>query len=213
MIRRISLLAIFLIIAAIISACSSPATPTPEPAATSGPAPTRTLASVPPQPTFATLAPRTSVPFVSPTPAAILSGGTPLASFAPAVTGPASAPGGPPAPTAAANTNAPATAAPVAVAPTQPASNAGPVPTAPGVATGKRSEVKFVFLSKLLPAEEAEPPELVSMRAELKKVPGFLEISDIEDGVGATVGYDAGLITVQQLMVKFADLKHPVKIQ
>lgn len=209
MIRQISFFAIILILSALVAACSAPAVPaapTAQVAATSGPAATSTVVPVPPQPTSATLAPRTSVPFVSPTPAAIVPGGTPLASFAPALTGPGSAPVGP---AGAAPTNAPATVAPVAAAPT----NAGPVPTAPGVATGKRSEVKFVFLTPLLPAEEAEPADLVSMRAELKKLAGFIEISDIDDGKGATVGYDAGLITVEQLMVKFADLKHPVKKQ
>lgn len=220
MIRQGFLLAIFLILSAVIAGCSAPAAPvapTVQVVAPSGPAATRTTVPVPPQPTSATLAPRTSVPFVSPTPAVIVPGGTPLASFAPAITGPASAPVGPvaaapanpPAPVAAAPTSAPATSVAVAAAPT----SAGPVPTAPGVATGRRSEVKFVFLTPLKPAEEAEPPELVQMRAELKKVPGFLEVSDIDDGVGALAGYDAGLITVEQLMAKFADLKHPVKRQ
>jgi len=77
------------------------------------------------------------------------------------------------------------------------------------VATGRRSEVKFAFLTPLKPAEEAEPAELVAMRTELKKLPGFLEISGDENLV--TVGYDAGLVTVEQLMQRFADLKHPVK--
>jgi hypothetical protein len=208
--RRISLFAIFGLLCAGMAACSPPAAPTPQAAPTSaGPAATPTLVAVPPQPTSATLAPRTSVAFVSPTPVPLISGGTPITVFGATPNPPPTA-----APAAAAPTNPPPTAAPAAAAPTQPATtSAGPVPTAPGVATGRRSEVKFVFLTPLKPAEEAEPPELIQMRAELKKVTGFLEITDIDEGVGALVGYDAGLISVEQLIVKFADLKHPVKRQ
>jgi len=194
-IRQISMIGIIIALAIVSSACASTPAPTPQGVATQGVAPTKTTIPVPPQPTSATLAPRTAVPFVSPTSAARVqpAGGASL-------------------PVAAAATSAPA--AVVAAAPTQLATtSAGPASTVAGVATGKRSEVKFVFLTPLKPAEEAEPPELVQMRAELKKVPGFIEVSDIEDGMGATVGYDAGLITVEQLMVKFADLKHPVKRQ
>lgn len=194
MIRQVILLASFFTLAIASAACTSTTDPT-QAAAIPGVSPTRTLVPVPPQPTSATLAPRTSVPFLSPTPVPRVqlpaSGSSPV-------------PGVP--------TNPQATA--VAAAPAQPASSgAGPVPTAAGVATGKRSEVKFVFLTPLKPAEEAEPPELVQMRAELKKVPGFLEVSGDEEGMEATVGYDAGLITVEQLMAKFAELKHPVKRQ
>lgn len=107
-----------------------------------------------------------------------------------------------------------ATVAATAVPPTSAAAQptaAGPVPTAPGVATGRRSEVKFVFVTPLKPAEEAEPPELVAIRTALMKVPGFIDISG--DEKGATVGYDAGLITVEQLMQKLSDLQHPVTRQ
>jgi peptide methionine sulfoxide reductase MsrA len=61
----------------------------------------------------------------------------------------------------------------------------------------------------LKPAEEAESAELVALRTELKKVPGFIEITGTEEVV--TVAYDAGLISVDQLRLKFTDLKHPVK--
>jgi hypothetical protein len=205
--RRIYLLAIALGLALAVSACSSPAPAAPQTAATSapttsaGPAATRTVVAVPAQPTSATLAPRAAVAFVTPTTASLLQGGTPLASFAPAISGPSGV-SVPAAPAAAAPTSAPAAAAPAV---------AGPVPTAPGVATGKRSEVKFTFLTALKPAEEAEPPDLVTMRAEFKKVPGFLEVSDIDEGIGCLVGYDAGLVTPEQLMVKFSQLLHPVK--
>ncbi len=115
-----------------------------------------------------------------------------------------------PAPVVAAPASPAATTA--AVAPTQPASTSGgPAPTAAGVAAGRRSEVKFTFLTPLKPAEEAEPAELGAIRTELKKVNGFLDISGDENVV--TVGYDGGLITVEQLMQKFADLKYPVKRQ
>ena len=57
--------------------------------------------------------------------------------------------------------------------------------------------------------EEAEPLEMEPMRAELKKLPGFLDMTGDENTV--TVGYDAGLVTVEQLMQFFAQLKHPVK--
>ncbi len=77
------------------------------------------------------------------------------------------------------------------------------------MATGRRSEVKFAFLTPLKPAEEAEPTELVTIRTELKKLSGFLDISGDEKMVA--VGYDAGLITVEQLIQKFAELKYPVR--
>ncbi len=194
MIRRSSLFVIIVILVLVLLGCSPAAATTPQAAASPGAVATRTIVPPPAQPTSATLAPRTPVPFVSPTAALrvqLPSGG---ASSAPA-TG-----AGNPQPTAA------------AAAPAQPATTGvGPVPTAPGVATGRRSEVKFVFLAPLNEAEEAEPAELVQMRAELKKVPGFLEVTGDEKDI--TVAYDAGLITIEQLMVKFADLKHPVKRQ
>ena len=140
---------------------------------------------LPPQPTSAPQPTRVPSPFQSATPARSFSSAGPS-------------------PTASGVT----VASPAAGASAQPTPG-GPVPTAPGVATGRRSEVKFAFLTPLKPAEEAEPAELVAMRTELKKLPGFLEISGDENLV--TVGYDAGLVTVEQLMQRFADLKHPVK--
>lgn len=90
-------------------------------------------------------------------------------------------------------------------------SSGGPVPTAAGVATGKRTETKLAFLTPLTAREEAEPAEMDPMRIELKKMPGFMDISGDENLV--TVGYDAGLVTVEQLIQRFAQLGHPVKRQ
>jgi hypothetical protein len=69
--------------------------------------------------------------------------------------------------------------------------------------------MKLAFLTPLKPAEEAEPAELIALRTELKKIPGFVDISGDEDTV--LVGYDAGLVTAEQLIAKFDELKHPVK--
>lgn len=57
--------------------------------------------------------------------------------------------------------------------------------------------------------EEAEPLEMEPLRAEFKKLPGFLDMTGDENAV--TVGYDAGLVTIEQLMQLFAQLKHPVR--
>lgn len=77
------------------------------------------------------------------------------------------------------------------------------------MATGRRSEAKFAFLTPLTMREEAEPLEMEPMRAEFKKLPGFLDMTGDENTV--TVGYDAGLVTLEQLMQLFAQLKHPVR--
>ena len=197
MILRVLYCGLLLSLVALLLGCAATPTAvpavTPPPAATSGPAPTRTIGSIPAQPTSLPIATKAAVPFQSPTPAPRV--GQTVTASTPASVAPAS-----PAATTA------------AVAPAQPApSSAGPIPTAVGVATGRRSEIKLAFLAPLKPGEEAEPPELVNLRGELKKVNGFLEISGDEEKV--TVGYDGGLVTAEQLIQKFADLKYPVRRQ
>lgn len=160
-----------------------------EPAGATGVA-RRTPLPLPPQPTSPPIPPRTPTPWQSPVPAPFV--------FGPTLP---SSPGG----------IAPILPLPTtAVVGAQPApTTAGAVPSAPGVATGRRSEAKFVFLTPLTMREEAEPLEMEPMRAELKKLPGFLDMTGDENTV--TVGYDAGLVTVAQLIQRFAELKHPVK--
>ncbi len=193
MLRCVLLIGIVVVCVFSLLGCGATATaapttaPTPQAAATVAVASTgRTPIPLPPQPTSPPQATRAPTLWQTPAPALIVS--VPL---------PTRAATGAPAATSAGPQNQPTP------------SGGGPVPTAPGVATGRRSEVKFVFLTPLKPAEEAEPAELVAIRAELKKLPGFLEISGDENLV--TVGYDAGLVTVEQLMQRFAELKHPVK--
>jgi hypothetical protein len=195
-ISRVVFCAMALICAVVVLGCGAPsspvaATPAANSAATAQvPSTAGTPLPLPAQPTAPPQAARIPSPFQSATPARSFSsaGPSPTSSGAAATT-------------------------PVATSanPSEQPTTAGAIATAPGVATGRRSEVKFAFLTPLKPAEEAEPPELVAIRAELKKVPGFIDISGDENAV--TVGYDAGLITVEQLMQKLADLKFPVKRQ
>ena len=207
MIQRILLGMALLAFSVFMIGCGAPSTPAAAPATatTQSAAPTAVVPAAgqtplpqPAQPTSPAQPTRVPSPFLTPSPAPIVSQALP--STAPTV-----------APSAAATTGGtvatPAAAATTAA--TTPPTTGGPIPTAPGVATGKRSEIKVSFLTPLKPAEEAEPAELIAMRTEFKKVPGFIDISGDEDNV--VVGYDAGLITPEQLIAKFTELKHPVK--
>jgi hypothetical protein len=201
-IQRILLGMALLAISVFMIGCGAPATPAAAPATPTAqaaaptavvPAAGQTPLPQPAQPTSPAQPTRVPSPFLTPTPAPIISAGLPTAI--------------PPSPTpgvAASLTPAPTSV----VAPATPGAG-GPVATAPGVATGQRTEAKFTFITPLKPAEEAESAELIALRTELKKVPGFIDISG--DELVVTVGFDAGLITADQLKLKFAELKHPVK--
>jgi hypothetical protein len=196
MIQRTSLVAIILFVVISLLGCGATATPpaatpTAQAAATAvAPSTSGTPLPLPAQPTSPPQPTRVPSPFQSATPARSFSS----AGSSPTTSGAVAA-------------SPVATAAGAAAQPT----TSGAAPTAAGAATGRRSEIKLAFLTPLKPAEEAEPAELVAIRTELKKVPGFIDISGDENLV--TVGYDAGLITVEQLIQKFVDLKFPVKRQ
>lgn len=216
MIHRITLLAATIALVLLLLGCapsapaSTPTSPAPPTQSNASTASNRqTPLPLPPQPTSLPIAPRTPSPFQSPAPAQIVLGPT----VPPRATNTA-------APTAAqtraatvASTSAPTIAPTVAATATsQPRpTTSSPAPAAPGTTTGRRSEVKLTFLTPLKEAEEAEPVEMEPLRAELKKMPGFFDMSGDENSV--TVGYDAGLLTVEQIIQRFADLKHPVKRQ
>lgn len=99
-------------------------------------------------------------------------------------------------------TQAPA-AAKATVAPAAGGGAAGG-PTAPGVATGRRSEVKLDFIKQLSTAEEVD-----DIRLTLTRVPGILDIAGNETAI--TVGYDAGLILPNQIARRLAEMGHEVK--
>ncbi|MCW5851251.1 MAG: hypothetical protein KIT87_14340 [Anaerolineae bacterium] len=77
-------------------------------------------------------------------------------------------------------------------------------PQAPGVATGKRSEVKVEFQIALSTAEEVD-----DIRLALARVPGILDVAGNETAI--SVGYDAGLILPNQLAQRLASMGHPTK--
>jgi hypothetical protein len=199
-IQRVLLGAALLALTVFLIGCG--AAPTPLPAAPTAPpsAPTaavpatgQTPLPLPPQPTSPAQPARIPSPFQTAAPARIFSSSGPTAVL------PSPTPG-----TASTLTPAPTSAIPAA-------STNTPAPTTSGAAAGTRSEVKFTFVTPLKPAEEAESAELVALRTELKKVPGFIDITVASDEEVVTVGYDAGLISVDQLRLKFEELKHPVK--
>ena len=144
---------------------------------------------LPPQPTSPPLATGIPVPYQTAVPALIVSGPTLVPKSAPTA-----------APTNAAAAKPPATAQPTA------AQSASTASAAPGVATGKRTDAKFTFDPALATIEEADPLDTA-----LEKVPGIFASSSSQ--TSATVTYDAGLITVDQIMQAFALQGHPVKPQ
>ncbi len=157
--------------------------------APAAPAKGRTPLPLPPQPTSPP--PPTGIssgPYQSPAPAAIVSGPTPA-----------------PKSTAVAPSPQPTTAA-ATVQPTATKSATTAVAAAPGAATGRRTEAKFTFTPALATIEEVDPLEQT-----LKKIPGIFEVSATQ--TSATVNYDAGLITVEQIILAFAQQGHPVKPQ
>ena len=140
-------------------------------------------ASVPAQPTSPPIAAKPVVPFASPT-------------FAPIVSVE-------PTPGPAQNTTVSTASQPAAQA-AAPAPAAVQGPQAPGVATGKRSEIKIEFQSALSTAEEVD-----DIRLALARVPGILDVAGNETAI--SVGYDAGLILPNQLAQRLTGMGHPVK--
>lgn len=140
--------------------------------------------SQPAQPTSPPVAAKPVVPFASPT-------------FAPIVKVE-------PTPGPAQNTTVSTTGGQPASQPAAPAPAAVQGPQAPGVATGKRSEIKVEFQSALSTAEEVD-----DIRLALARVPGILDIAGNETAI--TVGYDAGLILPNQLAQRLASMGHATK--
>ncbi len=181
-------------ILALIGCASAPAAP----AAPSGPqsslanppaapAPGAKALQVPPQPTSPPLAPGAPYTWQTAVPAVIVAGPTLVPTSTPSL----------------ASTGA-ATKAPT-VAPTT-AATAAAIATAPGVATGKKSDAKFTFTPALATIEDVDP-----LDAAMKKVTGIFESASSQ--TSSEVTYDAGLITVDQIMQAFALQGHPVKPQ
>lgn len=88
----------------------------------------------------------------------------------------------------------------------QPTAGAGASagPQAPGVATGRRTEIKLEFVEQLGTAEQVD-----DIRLTLMQVPGVLDLAGNETAI--TVGYDAGLILPNQLGARLASMGHPIK--
>ncbi|MCL4396372.1 MAG: hypothetical protein M1482_16490 [Chloroflexi bacterium] len=192
MTHRVLFVAVLVACAVLLLGCASTAVaPTPTAPANqanvAAPSVSKGPLSLPPQPTFPPIPTRAALVWQTAVPALIVSGPTLVPTNTPT-----------PAPTGAAPTKAAATAQATAT-PSAPA-----VPTAPGVATGKQSQAKFEFDPALTTIELADP-----LDAAMKQVPGIIECSSSQ--TSAVVTYDAGLITVQQIMQAFAQQGYPVK--
>ncbi len=193
MIRRVLFIGVLAVLTvALIGCASAPAAPTAAPQTnqptSAAPVSSNPLTSLPPQPTIPPPAPGAPYTWQTAVPALIVAGPTLAPTSAPTA-----------APTSA------ATKAPAAAQPTT-AATAAPVATAPGVATGKKTDVKFSFTTPLATIEDAQP-----LDEAMKKLPGIFESASGQ--TSTTVTYDAGLITVDQIMQAFALQGHPVKPQ
>jgi hypothetical protein len=189
-IQRVLFIALTLAFGLALSNCApAPAAPTPAApgsvATVPAPAAAQIRLALPPQPTSPPPPTGVPSPYQTSVPALIVSGPTLVPTAIPTV---------------AAATKAPATAQPTAT------KSASTAPAAQGVATGKRTDVKFTFDPALSTIEEAEPLDVA-----LTKVPGIFESSSSQ--TSAIVTYDAGLITVDQIQQFFALQGHPVKLQ
>ncbi len=194
-IRRVCFIGIAMAcILALIGCATAPAAPAAPAAPQSSlanppvaPAAGASALKVPPQPTAPPAAPGAPYTWQTAVPAVI-------------VAGPTLVPANTPTPGAAGAATKVPTAAPTAAVTT------AAIATAPGVATGKKTDAKFTFTPALATVEDVDP-----LDAAMKKVTGIFESASSQ--TSSVVTYDAGLITVDQIMQAFALQGHPVKPQ
>ncbi len=191
MIRRVFIIGVLLALCiALLGCASAPAAPAVAPqsgqANTAAPAAVKSPLPLPPQPTSPPVTPGAPFAWQTAAPALIVAGATLVPTRAPT-----------------AGATAAATTAPTTVPPAATKSSA---PAAAGVATGKKTEAKFTFSPALATIEDADP-----LDSAMKTIPGIFECSSSQ--TSTTVSYDAGLITVDQIMQAFAQQGHPVKPQ
>lgn len=183
---------VFVLAAMLLIGCAStaPAPSAPQNSAAPAVAPAAGQAplALPPQPTSAPKPAGAAVPYQTAVPALIVVGPTLV---------PKAAAGAPAAPVAV------AAVAPAAAAPAAPPKA---VAQAPGVATGKKTDAKFLFNPALATIEDAEP-----LDAAIKTIKGVFECSSSQ--TSTIVTYDAGLVTPDQIAQAFAIQGHPVTAQ
>jgi copper chaperone CopZ len=190
-IKRVLFSFLIVVLAIALFGCASAApAPAPQSNAASSAAPaSQGPLSVPPQPTSAPRPTGVAVPYQTSVPAVIVSGPTLAPTNAPT----AASPG----PTA--------TKAATTVPTAQPTASKSAA-AASGVATGKKTEVKFTYTPALSTIEDAD-----TIDTAIAKIPGIFDCTSSQ--TSTDVNYDAGLLTVDQIVQAFATQGHPVKPQ